>query len=59
VILNPEKWKVGGSTPPLTTVLPREDQPSYLREPQEERDSHGAGSAPEIQDQHKNNTTGP
>jgi hypothetical protein len=41
----PEKRKVGSSTLPLTTTSWVISQPSHLRRQQEERDSHGAGSA--------------
>jgi len=38
----PEKRKVGGSTPPLTTRFRSICQPSHLRESQEERERYGA-----------------
>src|SRR5271165_7497348 len=53
-----EKRKVDSSILSLTTTLRTISQPSYLRRQQEERDSHGARGADEIQDQHKSNTTG-
>jgi hypothetical protein len=50
----PEKRKVGGSTPPLTTKSSDSRQPSHLREPQEEREMPWRGPPSRIQDSHKN-----
>jgi hypothetical protein len=51
----PEKRKAGGATLPLTTSSRSICQSSHLREPQEERECHGAElCALAVQDPHKN-----